>query len=63
MVISRLASKKGGVVGLMGEAERIRIKYGVTSAVAVAAAIVETYNRGRGGVRLASWWASFGGSH
>lgn len=59
LLVQRLGSKKGGVNGLLGEAERIRIKYGVSLAIAVAAAIVETYNRGRGGARLVGWWSTF----
>ena len=58
-LVARLSAKKGGVTGLRGEAEIIKIKYGVSVATAVAAAIVETYNRPQGarrGPRLQGWW-------
>lgn len=58
-VVERLSTKKGGVNGLVGEAEVIRKKYGVTSSIGVAAATVETYNRGRGGEKLNGWWSTF----
>lgn len=59
LVIARLSAKKGGVVGLLGEAERIAAKYDASLATAVAVAIVETYNRGRSGPRLSTWWSNY----
>jgi hypothetical protein len=58
-LIDRLSSKKGGVNGLLGDAETIKKKHGVSLAVGVAAAIVETYNQGRGGNKLNGWWSTF----
>lgn len=60
-LVERLAAKKGGVNGLVGEAERIKKKYGVPLAIGVAAAVVETYNTGRGGNKLNGWWSTFNG--
>lgn len=59
VLIEKLAAKKGGVNGLIGEAERIKTKYGVSAPVGVAAAVVETYNSGRGGAKLNGWWSTF----
>jgi hypothetical protein len=61
LLVERLGAKKGGVNGLIGEAERIKKKYGVALAVGVAAAVVETYNQGRGGNKLNGWWSTFNG--
>jgi hypothetical protein len=61
LVVERLSRKKGGVNGLIGQAEQIRKKYGVSLAVGVAAAVVETYNSGRGGNKLNGWWSTFNG--
>jgi hypothetical protein len=58
-LVERLSAKKGGVNGLVGEAEQIRKKYGVALAIGVAAGVVETYNRGRGGAKLNGWWSTF----
>lgn len=60
-LVEKLSAKKGGVNGLVGEAERIKKKYGVSLAVGVAAAVVETYNAGRGGNKLNGWWSTFNG--
>ena len=62
-LVERLGAKKGGVNGLVGEAERIKKKYGVPLAVGVAAAVVETYNAGRGGNKLNGWWSTFNGDN
>ena len=61
LAVERLSRKKGGVNGLIGQAEQIRKKYGVSLAVGVAAAVVETYNAGRGGNKLNGWWSTFNG--
>ena len=55
LLVQKLTTKRAGVTGLVGEAEQIRLKYGVSLTIATAAAVVETYNRGRGGRRLANW--------
>jgi hypothetical protein len=48
----------GGVNGLLGRAEQIRRQTGNPKNHCVAAAAVEAINRGRGGKKLPSWWAS-----
>jgi hypothetical protein len=60
-LIARLAAKKGGVNGLLGEAQKMKQRYGVSLAVGVAAAAVETYNQGRGRQKLNGWWSTFNG--
>ena len=62
-VIDRLGKKKGGVNGLLNQAELTRKKYGVSLAVGVAASVVDTYNSARGGNKLNGWWSTFGGNH
>lgn len=62
-LVEKLAKKKGGVNGLLGEAERIRTKYGVSLGVGVAAAVVDTYNQGRGRAKLNGWWSTFNGGN
>lgn len=61
LLVERLGAKKGGVNGLLGQAEQIKKRYGVPLAVGVAAAVVETYNAGRGGNKLNGWWSTFNG--
>lgn len=56
-LISKLSHKLGGVNGLLSQAAVTKSTYGVTGAVAVAASVVETYNQGRGGVKLPAWWS------
>lgn len=58
LLVSKLSKKLGGVNGLLGRAEQIKSSHGVPVAQAVAASAVETYNQGRGGVKLIGWWAS-----
>lgn len=60
-LVQKLAKKLGGVNGLLGRAEQIKSSHGVPVAQAVAASAVETYNQGRGGVKLIGWWASLEG--
>lgn len=62
-LVDRLSKKKGGVNGLIGEAERVKAKYGVSLAVGVAASVVETYNQGRGRPKLNGWWSTFNGGN
>ncbi len=62
-LVQKLTAKKGGVAGLVEEARLIQLRYGVSLATSVAAAVVETYNKGRGtnGPRppkLEGWWAT-----
>lgn len=58
-LVGKLSRKFGGVNGLLTRAEQVRSSHGVSVAVAVAAATVETYNQGRGGTKLNGWWATF----
>lgn len=60
-LVDKLSHKHGGVNGLLQRAELIKKQYGVTVAVGVAAAAVETYNQGRGGNKLNGWWSTFNG--
>lgn len=55
-MVAKLSKKLGGVNGLMNQAAVTRATYGVSVPVAVAATVVETYNAGRGGVKLPPWW-------
>jgi hypothetical protein len=56
-LVSRLSRKLGGVSGLVSQAAVTKATYGVNTAEAVAASVVETYNQGRGGNKLPSWWS------
>lgn len=53
---AKLAKKLGGVGGLVGRARQIKAQFGKPLPQCVAAAVVETYNAGRGGKKLPSWW-------
>jgi hypothetical protein len=55
--VKKLSSANGGVAGLLGKAELLRKQTGNGKALCVAAAAVETINRG-GGKKLPSWWKS-----
>jgi hypothetical protein len=59
-LVSKLSQKLGGVSGLINQAQVTRATYGVSAAVAVAATVVDTYNSGRGGVKLPGWWQKVG---
>lgn len=61
-VVLKLSNRVGGVNGLLGRAEQIRVKFGVPTAQGVAAAAVESYNQGRGGDKLPGWWSTLGGT-
>lgn len=52
----RLGSLRGGTVALIRKANALKLKTGHDKASRVAAAIVDTYNAGRGGKKLESWW-------
>jgi hypothetical protein len=56
--VEALAKMHGGVNGLLGKAENIRRLTGNQKSHCVAAAAVETINRGRGGKKLPGWWKS-----
>lgn len=52
----RLGSLRGGTTALVRKANALKLKTGHDKATCVAAAIVDTYNAGRGGKKLESWW-------
>lgn len=57
-LISKLASIRNGWKGLVQRTNNIKAAQGTTQAEAAAAAVVEFYNAGRGGVKLMTWWAA-----
>lgn len=56
--VQKLSSVHGGVNGLLGKAQQIKLQTGAAKTHCVAAAAVDINNRGRGGRRLPSWWKS-----
>lgn len=54
--VKKLGALHGGVNGLLGAAEKLKMQTGNSKASCVAGAIVEVLNRGRNNRRLASWW-------
>lgn len=56
VAVEQLGSVRGGVNGLTGKAESLRLKTGNQKAPCVAAAAVDIINRGRRGEKLPSWW-------
>jgi hypothetical protein len=56
--VDRLNRAHGGVNGLLGKAEALRMRTGNQKAQCVAAAAVELINAGRGGKKLPDWWKS-----
>jgi hypothetical protein len=54
--VEKLGKVYGGVNGLLGKAENLRLKTGNAKGHCVAAAAVEVINSGRGGKKLPSWW-------
>lgn len=58
-LITKLANARGGVSGLLGNAEVIRQKTGKPKSHCVASEAVRIYNAGRGGgKKLTPWWKS-----
>lgn len=57
-LISKLSGIRNGWKGLVQRTNNIKAAQGVTQTDAAAAAVVEFYNGGRGGVKLMSWWAA-----
>lgn len=55
-IVTRLGRANGGVKGLINRGEKYRLKTGNLKTHCVAAAVVDTYNSGRGGKNLTSWW-------
>lgn len=56
VAIERLGKVHGGVNGLLGNAEKLRLQTGNLRGHCVAAAAVTIINRGRGGKKLPPWW-------
>lgn len=56
--VTKLSRAHGGVGGLLGTAENIRRGTGNYKSHCVAAAVVETINKGRGGKKLRDWFKS-----
>lgn len=52
----RLSKLPGGALGLVGKAAVTKKQLGKPMAHCVAGAVVDTYNAGRNGKRLESWW-------
>lgn len=57
-LVSKLAGIRNGWKGVVQRAANIRATQGVSQPEAAAAAVVEFYNAGRGGVKLMTWWAA-----
>lgn len=55
--VERLSSAMGGLSGLLNKAETMRRQMGAAKSQCIAAAIVDTLNAGKGGKKLAAWWA------
>jgi hypothetical protein len=57
-VALKLAKAAGGVSGLLNKANQLKLQTGSNKSQCVAAAIVDTVNKGPGGRKLPSWWKS-----
>lgn len=57
-LVEKLGSIRNGWKGLVQKSTTIMDTHGVTQPEAAAAAVVEVYNTGRGGVKLMTWWAA-----
>lgn len=55
-MVQKLAGLRNGWKGLIQKTALIRDMKGCTLPEAAAAAVVEVYNTGRGGVKLMTWW-------
>jgi hypothetical protein len=56
--VDKLSALRGGVNGLLGNANVLRKQTGSPKGVCTAAAVVDIFNGGRGGHKLTPWWAS-----
>lgn len=56
VAVKKLGDAHGGVNGLLGKAETLRLRTGNQKAHCVAAAAVSILNSGRGGQKLPDWW-------
>lgn len=57
-MVQKLSGIKNGWKGLVQRTSLIKDAKGCTQPEAAAAAVVEFYNAGRGGVKLMTWWAA-----
>lgn len=57
-IVDKLAALRGGVNGLLGNANVLRKQTGSPKGTCTAAAVVDILNGGRGGHRLTPWWAT-----
>lgn len=57
-LISKLGGIRNGWNGVIQRANSIKSATGATQVESAAAAVVEFYNSGRGGVKLMTWWAA-----
>lgn len=57
-LIEKLGQIRNGWNGVIQRANSIKAAQGSTQIEAAAAAVVEFYNAGRGGVKLMTWWAA-----
>lgn len=57
-LITKLSAIRNGWKGLVQRTSNLKAAHGVTQPEAAAAAVVEFYNSGRGGVKLMTWWAA-----
>lgn len=55
-LVAKLGRIRGGVNGLLSNARHIEKQMSKPMYQCVAAAVVETYNSGRGGKKLPGWW-------
>lgn len=56
VAIERLGGIRGGQDGLLARAATLKKQTGASMAHCVAAAIVDTINKGHGGKKMPSWW-------
>lgn len=55
-LVKKLSTASGGLNALLNKAEVMKHQMGQHKAQCVAAAIVDAYNREKGGVKITSWW-------
>lgn len=56
-LVKKLSGIRNGWKGLVQRTANLKAAHGVSQTEAAAAAVVEFYNAGRGGVKLMTWWA------
>lgn len=57
-LVEKLSAVRLGWKGVMHQARQLMDSHGSTLGEAAGAAVVEIYNRGRGGVKLMTWWSA-----